>query len=181
MILEDNELKNKLDFFSTIAKLKDIARAGWQFHGISNGESVADHSFQVAIMAMFLATEIGVDQNKSVLMALIHDIGESIIGDKITERGITRLQNHAQKQLDERAAVRFILSKIGMENYLELFDELVANKTSEAQFVNQLDKLEMAIQAHKYEQLNGIDLGEFYINARKHITNKVLLEILNQA
>lgn len=171
---------NILDFFSTIAKLKDTARAGWLLHGVPNGESVADHSFQTAIMAMFLAPKIGVDQNKSVLMALMHDIGESIIGDKITERGSSKLPNHVQKQIDERAAVQLVLEKTGMEKYLELFDELVEGKTPEAKFVRQLDKLEMAIQAYKYEIENGINLGEFYINARKHIANPALLEILDQ-
>ena len=180
MTTKSDEIKEKIEFFSTVAKLKYIARAGWPLHGVSDGESVADHSFQVAIMAMFLAPEIGVDQNKSVLMALIHDIGESIIGDEITERGDSKLPNHIQKQVNEREAVQLVLSKIGMEKYLELFDELVANETPEAKFVKQLDKLEMAIQAYMYEKQSGIDLGEFYINARKHVTNQALIDVLDQ-
>ena len=170
----------KLDFFSTINKLKTVVRSGWPLHGVRNGESVADHSFQVATMAMFLASEVGVDQTKSVLMALIHDIGESIIGDEITERGDSDLPNIAQKQINERNAVQLILSKVGMEEYLELFDELVANETPEAQFVRQLDKLETAIQAHEYELSSGIDLSEFYINARKHVSNPVLVKFLDE-
>jgi len=180
MTIKSEKIIEKLEFFSTIAKLKDITRAGWPLHGISNGESVADHSFQVATMAMFLADDIGVDQNKSVLMALIHDIGESIIGDVITERGDSKLQNHTQKQLNERNAMRLVLNKAGMGEFLDLFDELVANETPEAQFVKQLDKLEMAIQAQRYELSSGIDLGEFYVNARKYITNQLLIDILEQ-
>ena len=97
MTTKNNKITASLDFFSTISKLKESKRAGWVLHGIQNGESVADHSFQVAIMAMFLANNVGVDQNKSVQMALIHDIGESVIGDVITERGGSKLQNHTQK------------------------------------------------------------------------------------
>jgi len=180
MPAKDENIPQTLEFFSTISKLKDIKRAGWALHGIQNGESVADHSFQVAIMAMSLAYRVGVDQNKSVQMALIHDIGESVIGDVITERGGSRLQNHTQKQLDERDAVRHILNNAGMSEYLDIFDEYTANETPEARFVRQLDKLEMAIQARRYEISSGIDLGEFYVNARNHITDQVLLGILDQ-
>lgn len=180
MTINSNKITASLDFFSTILKLKDIKRSGWALHGIQNGESVADHSFQVAIMAMSLAHRVGVDQNKSVQMALIHDIGESVIGDVITERGGSKLQNHTQKQLDERNAVRHILNNAGMDEYLDIFDEYTANETPEAQFVRQLDKLEMAIQARRYEISSGIDLGEFYVNARNHITNQILLDILDQ-
>lgn len=180
MTTKNNRITASLDFFSTISKLKEIKRAGWVLHGIQNGESVADHSFQVAIMAMSLAHKVGVDQNKSVQMALIHDIGESVIGDVITERGGSKLQNHTQKQLDERNVVRHILNNAGMDEYLDIFDEYIANETPEAQFVRQLDKLEMAIQARRYEISSGIDLGEFYVNARNHITNQILLDILDQ-
>jgi putative hydrolase of HD superfamily len=168
-----------LDFLSTITKLKTVVRSGWPLRGVPNGESVADHSFQVAIMSMFLAPKVGVDQNKSVLMALIHDIGESIIGDEITERGGFDLPNLAQKQADERNAVQLIFSRAGMEEYLDLFDEFVANETPEAQFVRQLDKLEAAIQAHEYAKSSGINLDEFYISARKQVSNPVLVKLLD--
>lgn len=168
-----------LELFSTIHKLKTVVRSGWLLHGVPDGESIADHSFQVATMAMFLAPKVGVDQTKSVLMALIHDIGESIIGDEITERGSSRLPNHTQKQQNERNAVRLILDKAGMKEYLQLFDEFVENVTPEAQFVRQIDKLETAIQAHEYELSSGIDLSEFYVNARKHVINPILLQLLD--
>lgn len=53
-------------------------------------------------------------------------------------------------------------------------------KTPEAKFVRQLDKLETAIQAREYEISNGIDLAEFYINARKHVTNPFLVKLLDE-
>lgn len=180
MTASNKKISQTLELFSTISKLKDIKRAGWALHGIQNGESVADHSFQVAIMAMSLAHKVGVDQDRSVLMALLHDIGESVIGDVITERGGSKLRNHVQKHQDERNAVRLILNKAEMDEYLGIFDEYVAGETPEAQFVRQLDKLEMAIQARKYELSSGIDLGEFYVNARKYISNQVLLDILDE-
>lgn len=175
-----NKTAEELEFFSTIAKLKQTARAGWPLHGVPDGESVAEHSFQVATMAMFLAEEVGVNQSRAVMMALIHDIGESVIGDIITERGASSLPNLDKKQTNEREAIKLILGKAGMENYLELFDELVSNITPEAKFVRQLDKLEMAIQAREYERSSGLDLGEFYISAKKHVTNPILLKILNR-
>lgn len=169
---------NKLEFFKKINKLKRTIRAGWPLHGVKNGESVADHIFQVTFMAMVLSDKVDVDQNKSMKMALIHDIGESIIGDVITERGGQNLPNLEQKIQSERTAVKSILETAGASEFIELFDEFVENQTPEAKFVRQLDKLETAIQACEYEKSDNLDLSEFYINARKHVSDPTLLKLL---
>jgi putative hydrolase of HD superfamily len=129
---------------------------------------------------MLLAPKLGVNQSKSISMALIHDIGESIIGDKVTEHGKSELSNLSQKVDSERNAILSIFDKTNDKEYINLFDEFMANKTPEAQFVRQLDKLEMALQAHEYELSQKVDMKEFYINAKKHISNPLLLQILNE-
>ena len=177
--MDHNETK-LLNLLLTINKLKETVRTGWPLHGVKNDESVADHSFQVAIMAMFLADKVGVDQNKSIQIALIHDLGEIITGDEITERGDITLPNLGQKLINERDAFRQIFSGIEVKQYIDLYDEFIAGKTPEAKFVRQLDKLETAIQAHKYSKSSGINLDEFYVSARKCITDPILLGFLNK-
>ena len=45
-----------LDFFQTAAKLKKISRQGWiDKLSIDNPESVADHSYSMAIMSMVIS------------------------------------------------------------------------------------------------------------------------------
>ena len=46
--------------------------------------------------------------------------------------------------------------------------------------MHQLDKLEMAFQAHQYEQDHQIVLEEFMVNAKKHVTNETLNKVLEE-
>jgi len=69
-----------IEFLSIIEKLKCNTRHSWTSTG--RQESVADHSWRAAVMALLLADEFpGVDINKVVKMCLIHDFGEAITGD----------------------------------------------------------------------------------------------------
>lgn len=133
-------------------------------HNIPFPESVAEHSFRVAVLAMFLTPTLGADVNKSVKMALLHDIGEAETGDIITVRGKKILNNLPAKQEKERNALKTILSLINEKEYLKLFDEFEENKTKEAQLVKQLCRLVMAIQAYEYEKEHNINLQEFFEN-----------------
>lgn len=168
-----------IEFLFTIGNLKIIPRTGWTRYPIPRPESVADHSFRLVTMAMLLAPSFGVDPDKATKMAILHDLGESLIGDVVTDGGRVDLPNLPQKLLDEREALRTILEPIGAGHYIDLFDEFMANETPEAQFINQLDKLEMAVQAREYELAHGVELEEFYVSAEHRIHNPILKRILS--
>lgn len=167
-----------LSLSNTINSLKNLPRTGWTNYGITQPESVGDHSFGVAILTMFLAPHFNVDVYKSLRMALIHDLAEAIIGDVITQRGSQTLANEITKHAKERKAIVSILQSIGSPNDIDLYDEFMARATAEAQFVHQLDKLEMALQAYHYEIEYDKVLEEFLANAREHITIEALKTIL---
>ncbi len=82
--------KSKQDiirFFQNINRLKRIPRTGWVLKGVKKPESVAEHSFRVAILAYALTKDIAhVDTDKLVKMALIHETGEIFAGDIPTGR-----------------------------------------------------------------------------------------------
>jgi putative hydrolase of HD superfamily len=160
-------------------KLKRLKRTGWLRHKIDNPESVAEHSYRVALLVMFLAPKIGADVHKAIRMALLHDLGEAEIGDIVTVEGSKRLANLTEKLEKERAAMVKILSlSESTEECLALFDEYEENKTKEAQLVKQVDRLEMAIQAHEYEQEYKINLDEFFETTHSEVTDEYLTSIL---
>lgn len=75
-----------LGLFIELGNLKKLKRTGWVLRGVPNPESIADHSFRVALITFFLADELkkrGVEINpdKAVRIALLHDIGEARITD----------------------------------------------------------------------------------------------------
>lgn len=172
--------QNLKEFSKHVAKLKTIERTGWIRYQIPKPETVADHSFGTALLAMILAKKYKLDQLKVVKMALVHDLGEAIIGDIVTGRGRTDGKKLREKIAMERKAVREISSLIGSDEVLDLFNEFEENKTPEARFVKQLDKLEMAIQAYQYEKAQDIDLEEFYQSTFAKIKDRRLKAILEE-
>ena len=69
-----------IEFLNVIEKLKCNTRHSWTSSG--RQESVAEHSWRLAVMAMLCADEYpNVDINKVIKMCLIHDWGEAITGD----------------------------------------------------------------------------------------------------
>jgi putative hydrolase of HD superfamily len=168
------------DFFYLVSELKRVPRKGWKSKvGIEHPESVADHSYGTAIMAMIFSDIHNLDTEKILKMALLHDLAESIIGDFMP--GEISVEN---KRLAENEAMKEILSKLP-ENiaakYQGIWDEYTMASTAESLLLHDIDKLEMAIQAVKYssEGFSNEKLGLFIDSARKEIKSKELLDILD--
>lgn len=169
-----------LDFAFILGKLKKTKRTGWIREKVPNPESIAEHSFRMAVLAMILAPKIEADSTKAMKMALIHDIGEAEIGDVVTTRGIQPQPNLQDKIVTERNALSEIFALIDGEEYVQLFDEFENNQTKEAKLVKQIDKLEMAMQALEYEQEYNLDLQEFFDDASAKIIDENIKEIMAQ-
>jgi len=79
LILISKELS---EFLQIVGRLKAVRRSGWISQvGIDEPESVADHSFRCAIIAMCIGSLTDVDIGKLVPMLLLHDIQEAVTGD----------------------------------------------------------------------------------------------------
>jgi len=167
-------MKNLLKFTE---KLKHLPRTGWLRHGITAPESVAAHSWQMAMMALKLAEkEQGYDFNRVIKLCLCHDLGESVIGD-ITPRDAL----YADKKQIEQEAIEDIAQKSNFAELKELFLEYEACQTPEAKLANDLDKLDMYAQSLDYENKNpGKDLSEFRQSAVKAIATEIGKELLAQ-
>ena len=168
------------DFFYLASELKRIPRSGWKNKvGIEHPESVADHSYETAIMAMIFSDTHNLNTEKILKMALLHDLAESVIGDFMP--GEISIEN---KRVAENEAMKEILSKLP-ENiatkYQDIWDEYTLANTAEALLLHDIDKLEMAIQAMKYssEGFSNEKLNLFIDSARKDIKSKELLDMLD--
>jgi putative hydrolase of HD superfamily len=71
-----------------VEALSNLVRTGWMLRGVPAcvGESVADHSMLAALIAFEAGMElrgsgVSVDPFRAALIALVHDIGESVVGD----------------------------------------------------------------------------------------------------
>ena len=168
------------NFFQKVLELKNVPRQGWKEKlGVNNPESVADHSYSTAVMSMILSDLQGLNSEKIIKMALLHDLAESIIGD-ITPDHITKNEKNSKENLVMKQILKNLPSKI-TEQYFEIWTEYQKNSSQEAILIHDIDKLEMAFQA-KFYQDKGIPkekLQTFFNTANKEIKNKNLRNILS--
>ena len=161
-------------------KLKNLYRQGWLKSGIDKNkcESVADHSFSTTITALFLAEHFQLELNleKTIIMALIHETGEIVIGDITPHDDITA----AKKYQMELESVKKIFSGWKYQTkFLNIWKEFEEGKTVEARYVKALDKLDMALQAKIYEMNEKKSMRNFYENLSLNLPED-LAELLKE-
>ena len=170
-----------LDFGRTAGELKRIRRKGWvSLAGIKSPESVADHTFRTAILVMCLSDLKGLDTEKLVSMALLHDVHEALIGDydhydkeRIGESELRSIEVEAMKHIFS------VLSDSLREKYCLLSIEFQGQETEEARLVRQIDQIEMIFQALEYEK-EGYDrdkLQPFWDNVEEKLEDADLKKL----
>lgn len=170
-----------IDFFNISAKLKKVPRQGWVDKLLLNTpESVADHTFSMAIIGMIFSDLEGYDTKKILKIILLHDLAESLIGDitpeQISKEQKTELENNAMQKILSN------LPDILQKQYNGLWMEYQLNHAKEAQLVHQIDKLEMALQAKIYsnEGHSKDSLDSFFNTAKNEITNPKLIKLFEK-
>lgn len=160
--MKNSELDKVFRDFLTLKKLR---RTGWQLRGIRDGESLADHCFGVVLLTYILANEISVkiDKEKALAMAVIHELGETRIGD-IPYTTLKYFPNKSQMETEAVADVLAPLSEKTRSKTLALFTEFEGASTVEARFVKAIDKLDMLITAAEYEKAGFSGLTDFWEN-----------------
>lgn len=167
-------------FWQYAAKLKREPRKGWQKIVEERVESVADHSFAVAMLALYEGERRGYDLEKILKLALIHDLEEAIVRD-LTPKDKAR-RGQTQVRRDREKAIRELLSKLPAKSrtsYLKLWTDLGRRRSREARLVHQLDKVELAFQANEYGKRTGQrKMRSFYESAVKETDDPILKRAL---
>jgi putative hydrolase of HD superfamily len=136
------EIRELLDFLHIAENLKCNTRHSYTSSG--RHESVAEHSWRLALMAFMVKDEFPeTDVDKVIRMCIFHDIGEAITGD------IPAFDKTPQDEKKENSVVSKLLESLpeGYRKELNaLFEEMEEQKTTEAKLYKALDKLEAVIQ-----------------------------------
>jgi putative hydrolase of HD superfamily len=153
-----------VDLLLETATLKRMPRTGWGMRGVPHVESVAEHSFGAAFVAMALATVLGegiVNLEKVLIMALLHDLAEVRLTD--LPASAIRLLPEAVKGQAEARAVGDLLSPLpAAKQMAALWQEFEESSSPEGRLVRDADKLEMMVQCLRYEQAGCRGLDEFW-------------------
>ncbi len=158
------EIKGELDFLLLSNRLKTTPRTGWAVRGVTNCESVADHSFGVALTALTLSEMVprDLDREKILTMAILHDLAESVTGD--LSLGGSRLLPKGAKAEAETRAMDELLDGLGFApRWREVWMEFENLANDEARIVRDADRVDLLTQALVYERNTGtVNLEEFW-------------------
>ncbi len=134
-----------LSILEIAARLKSATRHNYTEEG--RKESVADHSWRIALMAMLMdgIEEFqNYDMNRVIRMCLIHDLGEAFTGD------IPAFLKNESDSTKEDALFRTWIDQFPSpqrEEWHTLLEEMLALESPESRLYKALDKLE-AVIAH---------------------------------
>ncbi len=144
--------------FLSILSVAEKLKCSTRHSDTSTGrrESVAEHSWRLALMAMLLEDEIpDTDINKVIKMCLIHDLGEAFTGD-IAAFHKTAADSEKEEQVYQEWIAGF--PEFQKRQFQELLAEMSELKTREARLYKALDKMEAVIQHNEADIASWLPL-----------------------
>jgi putative hydrolase of HD superfamily len=181
-----------LSILIELQRLKNLDRTGWSLRGLPpRTESVASHSFGVAVAAMLLADQltargVEIDTERTLRLALLHDWSEARIGD-MPRTASQYFGPEARKQA-ELAAFGDIVKGIGRGAaiYHELHEDYELRSSLEARLVKAADVIDLLVQVLALERAGAKGLDEFWEVARQPdfqlegAANEIVAEIFRE-
>ncbi|MBT9778897.1 HD domain-containing protein [Clostridium sp. MCC353] len=146
-----------IEFIKEAELLKGVLRTAWQSTG--RQESTGEHSWRLALFAAVMLEEFPeLDGRKTLIMCLIHDLGEIYDGDI----SAALHPDAGKKAEDEGRAVERVCSLLpeGLgTKYMNIWLEYANASSKEALFVKALDKAETIIQHNQGKNSENFDYG----------------------
>lgn len=147
--------------------LSSLARTGWMLRGVpyTLGETVSSHSFSAALIALEVSLRLRerglrVDPYKAAAIALVHDVGEAIVGDISKAAGI----EEAKREAELEAFTRLDLS----EGIKDLYREFQEGTSAEALLASLGDQLATYLKALSYRE-RGYKVDDILASTRENI------------
>ncbi|MFW6324109.1 MAG: HD domain-containing protein [Desulfovibrionales bacterium] len=129
--------KRLADFLFEVGMLRKTPRTGYQFLG-SGAENVAEHSFRTAVIAYTLAKLEGADIQRTVFLALFHDLHEARTGD-------FNYVNKIYNTTDAEKALSDSLQGTGLDEILDFHQELETAESQEAVLAQDADQIDLIL------------------------------------
>lgn len=148
----DDDSAAIISFAGEAGHLKRLPRSGWLQAHIADPESVAEHSFRVAVLAFAIAAQEGADPEHAACLGLFHDMPETRTGD-IASAGRPYVSTTDPRAViaDQTADLPEFLAQHIRDLVTEHEGAKTPAATPEAMCSRDADKLECLIQAREYQ------------------------------
>jgi putative hydrolase of HD superfamily len=147
-----------------MGQLKRVKRSGWWMTGITDPESVAEHTFRTAILGYLLASLEGADPMKTASICLFHDTPETRTND------LHRLgKRYIEVKESEKAVLAEQLTRLPeplAHDVASLVEEYETRETLESRLAHDADALECLIQAREYQVQGYTEVQDWIDNCR---------------
>ncbi len=148
------DIRTYLNFLEVAEKLKCNTRHSYTSSG--RPESVAEHSWRLALMAYLVKDEFPeVNIDRVIQMCLFHDMGEAVTGDIPC---FEKTDGDEAVEEDAVAGLVRLLPQPYRQETAQLFAEMGELRTAEARLYKALDKLEALIQHNEADLSTWIPL-----------------------
>lgn len=197
-------MEDLLNFLIEIGRLKEKKRRGWVLRGVKNPETIAAHTFRMAIMAWFLGREEkGLNTGKIIKMSLIHDLCEVYAGDttpydKILPKDrnqwkkiVNKWPRFPKEQKEKNSLEKYkkeckALNKLLLElpsslkkEVRSLWIDYERGSSPEGKFIRQLDRVENLLQALEYwRKKKQFSIRPWWIQIEELVDDPILLKFM---
>jgi putative hydrolase of HD superfamily len=134
-------------FLMEAGHLKRTKRAGWWIAGIRDPESVAEHSYRVAVIGYVLAVMEGANPDRTAALCVFHDVPETRIGDIPS---VGRPFIRTEPAVDIATAQTAGMPAEIAERIVGLVAEFEGKATPEARCAKDADRIECLLQGLEY-------------------------------
>ena len=200
-------MEDILNFLIEVGKLKKMPRTGFVWLGIKNPETIAQHSFRVAILNWILAEKVRPKLNleKVIKISLIHDLCEIYAGDMTPYWGLLPKDSKKRKEIlkrlirlpkkikEKRDKKKFKEEKKSLEKSIRNLEPKLKKEimdcwldyerfgSREGRFVRQGDKIETLLQAKEYWKSDKASpVFGWWEEVKELVDNPILLKFLEE-
>nr|XP_023506786.1 HD domain-containing protein 2 isoform X2 [Equus caballus] len=109
-------VRDLLRFLRLVGQLKRVPRTGWVYRNVERPESVSDHMYRMAVMALVTKDE-HLNKDRCVRLALVHDMAECIVGDIAPADNIPKEEKHRREEEAMKQVTRLLPEDLRKELY----------------------------------------------------------------
>lgn len=149
----DAAAETTVTFAYELGYLKTLPRAGWLRAGITDGESVAAHSWRVAVLAFAIAVGEGADPERAAVLGIFHDLPETRYGDvQATGKAYVTQVPATDVVADQTADLPTELAERIRAAVAEHESAKQPGASAESLCSRDADKLDLLLQAREYQE-----------------------------